>query len=118
MENFDHGSLKIVVNTRGKYVTMSWIGQSDAKNPQELLTPYLTGLIEDLEKKNLTIEFNRLEYMNSSTVPPIVQFLKKLDTNGIKTVVKYDMQSSWQRASFRGLEAMAMMLENVGVEGV
>lgn len=118
MENFDNGSLQIVLNKRGKYLTMSWIGQSDAKKPQELLTPYLDSLIDGLDETHLTIEFDRLEYMNSSTVPPIVQLLKKLDTKGIKTVVKYDMQANWQRASFKGLEAMAMMLENVRVEGV
>ncbi len=86
MENFDNGSLKIIMNKRGKYVTMSWNGQSDDKNPQEALTPYLDGLLEELEEKQLTIEYNRLEYMNSSTVPPVVQFLKKLDTDFVGSV--------------------------------
>lgn len=118
MENFEHGSLKIELSKRGRYVTMTWLGQSDDRNPAESLMPYLNGLIGDLKETRLTIDFTKLEYMNSSTVPPIVQLLKTLDVNEIQTVITYDAQSHWQRASFKGLSATSLMMKNITVEGV
>ncbi len=97
---------------------MTWLGQSDERNPSESLTPYLNSLIDDLKGTRLTIEFARLEYMNSSTVPPIVQLLKNLDVNEIQTIITYDGHSHWQRASFKGLSATSLMMKNVTVKSV
>ncbi len=117
MKNFNSGTLRIVLNKRGSESSMSWIGQSDERNPSASLTPYLDSVISDLKGTHLTIEYSRLEYMNSSTVPPIIQFLKKLNINGIKTIVTYDASSKWQRASFKALETLSLMMNNVTVKG-
>lgn len=117
MRNFDNKSLKIILNKQGNSVIMSWIGQSDERNPAALLNPYLDSLIRDFKGKEVTIEYESLEYMNSLTVPSIIQFLKKLDINAIRTVVTYNASSKWQRASFKAIETLSLMMKNIKVRG-
>ncbi len=107
--------MKINIRQTASGVIMSWVGQSKERNPAQILTPYLDSLIDDLKGRHLTIEYSKLEYMNSSTVPPIILFLKKLNANGIKTAVTYNTLSKWQRASFKALETLALMMDNVTV---
>ena len=117
MENFSNSSLAIRLNQTGSKTLMSWMGQSDDRNPSLSLNPYLDRLAENLKGTELTIRFAQLEYMNSSTVPPIIQFMKKLDTDGVRTVITYDARSKWQSASFKALETLALMMKNISVRG-
>ncbi len=116
MENFMGESLEIVLRNEGNKTFMAWKGQSDDRNPSILLDPYLDSLLDDLKGSELNIEFEKLEYMNSSTVQPIVQFLKKLNTNEIKTIVTYDANSKWQSASFKALNTFSKMFPHITVK--
>lgn len=64
-------------------------------------------MVAELKGADLFIDFTEFQYMNSSTVVPILHLLKKLDENSIKTVVTYDKESFWQVASFRGINTLA-----------
>lgn len=119
MKNFSSGDLRISVNGMngmGGRVRMMWNGRSTDREPGRQLTPYFNGLLDELEGRGLLISFQGLEYMNSSTVTPIIQFLKNLNERNIETRVAYDGRSKWQRASFRALSGLAMMMKHVTVE--
>lgn len=116
MKNFHNKSLKIQLNKSGNKILMTWVGQSDDRNPSATLNPYLNSLIDSLKGNELIIEYSKLEYMNSSTVPPIIQFIKKLNTSGIKTVIQYDAKSKWQCASFKALETLSVMMNCITVK--
>ncbi|MCP4347744.1 MAG: hypothetical protein GY795_19755 [Desulfobacterales bacterium] len=116
MENYTYGPLEIVLEQKENETEMSWRGQSIQSNPGVTLRPYLFSLIDDLIGNNLTIEFSTLEYMNSSTVPPIVHFMKELNSNGIRTTITYDEEIKWQKASFKALEVLSEALDNVTVK--
>ena len=96
---------------------MTWLGQSDSRNPASELNPYLDQLVDELKSCELTIKFNDLEYMNSSTVPPIIQFLKKLNTSEVTTLITYNAASKWQAASFKALETFSGILNHITVKG-
>jgi len=117
MENFNKEALEITIREHGSRVFMSWLGQSDDKNPSESLSPYLIGITDTLTGKDLIIDFHELSYMNSSTVPPIIQFLKALHTKKITTRIVYNSQSKWQCASFKALESLSSMMRNLTVTG-
>lgn len=117
MENFTSGGLKIDIRTEGSNAFMIWLGQSDSRNPASELNPYLDNLVDELKSLELTIKFNDLEYMNSSTVPPIIQFLKKLNTSEVKTLITYNATSKWQAASFKALETFSGILNHITVKG-
>ncbi len=116
MENYNYGPLEIILDQKENKVVMSWRGQSIQSNPGVTLRPYLFDLIDELIGKELTIEFINLEYMNSSTVPPIVQFMKELNSNGIRTTIIYDDEIKWQKASFKALNILSEALDDVTVK--
>lgn len=118
LKDFANDSLKINISYDGHKAVMDWLGQSDSRNPAAALNPYLDSLLEEMEDVELTINFAELEYMNSSTVPPIIQFLKKLDAQEIQTQVTYKAASKWQSASFKALETFSRILKCLKVKGV
>lgn len=116
MENYKSESLEIVLVDDGDKTSMLWTGKTDEPNPQLSLTPYLNGLVEGLKGSELFIDFKKLEYMNSSTIPPLIQFIKKLETNEVTTTIVYDANSNWQPVSFKALEALALVLNHIAVK--
>lgn len=118
MKDFKHANLTITLNKVGNMVTMTWIGQSDTKDPASELKPYLLSVIEEVKDNQLTIKYNQLEFMNSSSVKAIVQFITSLNTAGITTTVTYNAESSWQRLSFGALKTFARRMEHITVQGV
>lgn len=117
MKNLSSDKLSININADGGKVLMTWLGQSDSRNPSTALNPYFESLINDLKACELTIRFDDLEYMNSSTVPPIIKFLKTLNNNEITTIITYDTEKKWQAASFKALETFSGMLNYITVKG-
>ncbi|MCP4136693.1 MAG: hypothetical protein GY754_37335 [bacterium] len=107
MENLQEESLEITIVEDNNKNIITWHGRSDTRQPFTVLTPYFDGLIESLKGKDLEIDFKELEYINSETVPPIVQFLKKLNTNSIKTLLIYNKNSKLQAASFKAIETIS-----------
>ncbi|MDM8514704.1 hypothetical protein QUF76_00760 [Desulfobacterales bacterium HSG16] len=119
VKNFSNASLQIVISNQGenKY-NMNWIGQSDDRTPSTSLNPYLDSLIPALAGSQLVVEYTQLEYMNSSTVPPIIQFIKKLNSNETTTLIHYDASSKWQSASFKAIETLSRMMPHITVKGL
>jgi hypothetical protein len=115
MENFEHGSLGIALSREGDKTLMLWSGRSDEPAPGLSLTPYLEGTIGDLEGTQLIIDFKKVEYMNSATVPPLFVFLRELNSREITTRLKYDADSKWQVATFKALESFASLTRHISV---
>jgi hypothetical protein len=99
------------------YIVIAWKGKSNSIDPANELNPYFDHIINDFKNKTLIIDFCEFEYMNSSTVQPIVYFFKKLNENNIKTQVYYNKKTKWQVLSFQALEVIANMLKNIKIEG-
>jgi anti-anti-sigma regulatory factor len=117
MKDFRHANLTITLNKIGNIVTMAWLGQSDAKDPASELTPYLQNVIEEVKGNQLTVKYNQLEFMNSSSVKTIIQFVTSLNMAGITTTVTYNTKSTWQRLSFEALKTFARKMEHITVQG-
>ncbi len=117
MESYKGGSLEIVASRTGSTTSLIWKGKSDDRNPSVSLDPYFDGILEVLKGTELTVDFMSLEYMNSSTVPPIIKFCKKLNSNNINAVFKYDASSKWQAATFKAFETFSRMLPHLTIDG-
>lgn len=117
MDHFEHDRLSIQMTKNGGHAVLKWRGQSGDRDPGARLTPYFSGLIPRLQGLELILAFENLEYMNSSTIPPIIGFMKQLDERGIQTRITYDAGSKWQSASFKALKTLAMMMPHIEVRG-
>ena len=117
MSNLKDANLEITLNEGAKNI-ITWSGKSDARDPSSIINPYFKSIFDKLAGKDLEIKFEQLKYMNSSTVPPIIQLIKDLEEGGIKSVISYDKESKWQVASFKALETIVRSMENIDVKGV
>ena len=115
MQNLEHEELLLKITENESKVTINWLGKSRLPDPSEVLDPYLQGLAEELRGKEVVCDFTTLEFMNSSTVPSILDFTELLDENGIKTTIYFDSSLEWQNASFGALNVLIMDMENVDI---
>ena len=118
MRDLNSGDLHIKIELQNNLTIMKWLGKSRERDPGAMLYPYFNEIINEINESELAIDFSELEYMNSSTVPPILKLFKLLDTRKIRTKILYDSRSGWQCASFKALSTIAETLDNVVVEGL
>jgi hypothetical protein len=109
--------LEIQVSYSGATVNMAWIGKSKMRNPIEILNPYFEQIITYLKGKELSCDFSTLEFMNSSTVPAIINFAQLLDENQIKTTFIYSKALEWQVNSFEAFSIIAQTMNNISCKG-
>lgn len=117
MKDFSSGELTIKIENANNEVIMNWIGKSRDRTPGQILMPYFEEIVKELEGKKIKMDFRNLDTMNSSTVPPIVRFVKNLEDNGIETEILYDKTIEWQKASFKALETVTGRFKNISISG-
>jgi hypothetical protein len=117
VSQFEYENLKIQVEDRRGVTYVNWTGESDSRDPAGSVGPYLSLLAKRLRGRRVQITFDQLEYMNSATVTPIMQFVKELSDCAEKVIVKYDETLQWQATSFRAMRVVAKRWENVEVVG-
>ena len=66
--------------------------------------------------QEVTVDFRTLDYMNASTVSPILSLLKTLDKKGIETLVLFS-NADWQVTHLRCLRTVTRVLTHITVEG-
>jgi hypothetical protein len=118
MKTFQGGDLKIDVSVTNSAVRLNWLGKSVAREPSRLLKPFFDGLAPYIVKtRELELDFRSFEFMNSSTIKPILTFVHAASKDARKVSVKFDASKTWQRLSFGLLGALARTWDNVTVEG-
>jgi len=115
---FQHEGLSIVVTRSTESATVKWIGVSDSRTPGEFLNPLIQQLVQKLKGLKITMDLRALEYMNSSTVAPLINMVRQLDTSANKVFVWFDSASDWQQTHLKCMRTISRTLRNVSVDGV
>lgn len=118
MKSLESEGLKIEAAEDNGKVTLTWKGKSRNMTPELILDPYFAEIIPNLTGKVLTVDFSQLQTMNSSTVPPILSFIRNLEEKQIQTEVKYDCCLGWQCASFIPLSTIIRNYKYVKIEAI
>lgn len=119
MENLEYEELKILANITKKTLSLNWTGSIHASNPGEFLSPYLDEVIEISQEKGYKVisDFSKLDYMNSASIPPLIQLLRDLNENQIYGEFIYDATRKVQAASFKALDVIAKKSSYTRVTG-
>lgn len=112
---FERDGLEILIKDGEGNGTVTWRGASDSRNPSEFLDPIVEHIVRRMRGRTLTVDFSGLDYMNSSTVSPIIALLKKVDANEIETLVLFS-NIDWQQTHLRCMKAITRVLKHVRVE--
>jgi hypothetical protein len=113
--HFEQDGLVINASRTNARGTVSWSGVSDAQTPGVFLRPVLKDILDKMKGAEVTVEFTRLQYMNSATVSPMIQFVKALDGSCTRVLVLF-ADSDWQRTHLQCMRAIATTLKRVTVE--
>lgn len=118
MKTFKSGELEIGVKVATGIVRLTWLGQSNTRDPGATLRPFFEQVMVLLNKeREVELDFRGLEYMNSSTFRPILSLVQTASVSARGVSVRYDATKNWQRLSFKTLQAVSARLGNVRVEG-
>lgn len=118
-EIFTNGNLKLEVSEGNGKIKISFIGRSTDREPGKFLIPILKGCFDKAgdDKMEILMDFRLLEYMNSSTITPIIRLLTILE-EGIKSVIiQYDNDLRWQNVIFSALHVFSKRDSRIEIKG-
>lgn len=119
MENLIKEELLIEASTSGGTIQLNWSGAIHSAAPDEYLNPYLDRMLEQARMDGLRIvcDFKKLEYMNSASIPPLIQLLRRLAEYKVYGEFVYDTNRKVQSASFKALDVIARKSDFTSVTG-
>lgn len=101
-----HTSDDLTINvTENDSIVLKWLGRSMMRNPGGFLTPILLDAlnVSSRTQKRLVLDFCDLEYMNSSTITPVIKILERVRRGRNELTVLYNRSQRWQELSFSAL---------------
>lgn len=112
--------LTLAVKEDSNSISIEWQGRSKERNPSIFLTPILTRILErsKIESKKIIMDFTKLEYMNSSTITPIIKILERMKKGSNHILIQYGKALKWQELTFAALEAFQTDDQRVKIEGI
>jgi hypothetical protein len=119
-ENFVDGPLSLRLFETDEMVCLEWRGQSMAREPARFLLPVLSKALDlGLQRdKRLVIDFQQLEYLNSSTITPVIRILEHARRGHSRVQIVYNKSLKWQALSFTALELFRTADARIDVRGV
>ena len=110
-------ALSIKVSRSKREATVAWRGVSDSRSPADSLNPVTQHLCKTLRGCEVVVDYGGLEFVNSATIAPLIQFVRNLAANGCAVLVLFDSESDWQRTHMLCMKTIARTLTGVRVEG-
>jgi anti-anti-sigma regulatory factor len=113
---FEQDGLCIQLSRAPDELTVSWLGVSDSRTPAAFLNPVIEQIARSAGGAPVTVDFTRLEYMNSATVTPLIALVRSLDQAKSPVLLLF-AEVDWQRTHLQCMKAISRTLQNVRVEG-
>ena len=119
-ELFVSNSLRIELREKNESILTSWSGKSVDRNPGKFITPILVNLVKKSNEfnKRIIIDFQNLDYMNSSTITPIIKVLERAKKGKVRVTILYKKALKWQDLSFSALEIFETKDRRVEIKGL
>ena len=119
-ETFSDDALTLVLSDLPAEVRLEWQGVSMARDPGRFLLPILSRALDRGLQRNkpVVIDFRNLEYLNSSTLTPVIRVLEQARRGHGSVKVIYTRGVKWQALSFSGLEIFRTPDARIDVQGV
>jgi hypothetical protein len=119
-ESYNNEFLKIEVKENLNSIVTGWRGKSIHRNPSQFITPILVNILRKSSdcNKRIILDFRKLEYMNSSTITPVIKILERAKRGKGQITVLYKKALKWQELSFSALEIFQTNDQRVEIRGL
>ena len=117
---FENGLLKLEVKENSDEINVGWKGKSTERNPSAFLTPILLKMLKTSSdtNKRIVLDFRKLQYMNSSTITPIIKILERAKKSNKYLTVLYDKTLKWQELNFSAIEIFQTKDQMIQIKGI
>lgn len=118
-KSYANEELTITVTEKETTIEVLWLGRSTAREPKLFIQPILSEIIALANKlqKSINMDFRKLEYMNSSTITPILRMLEDAAHANSVFAITYDSSLRWQELNFSALEIFRGKNRNFRLKG-
>jgi len=119
-ETFVGNLLKIELEEKKDTINISWSGKSVDREPGKFITPILVNAIRRSSglNKKIILDFRKLDYMNSSSITPVIKILERAKRGRTQIGVVYKKSLKWQDLSFSALEIFKTKDGRVEIKGL
>lgn len=114
---YTNNSLSIEWKDSEDAVRLVWTGKSSDRTPGKFILPILNEALEKAGKKTIAVNFVDLEYMNSSTVSPLVKMLASAKNANQTVTLEYNKGLKWQELSFTALRVFETADKRIQILG-
>ena len=117
---FENGLLRLEVKENSDEIAVGWKGKSTERNPSAFLTPILLKILKNSSdtNKRIVLDFRKLQYMNSSTITPIIKILERAKKSNKYLTVLYDKTLKWQELNFSAIEIFQTKDQMIQIKGI
>lgn len=98
-----------------KQIAVFWEGRSTERDPSLFLTPIFNELLN--KNKKIILNFKSLEFMNSSTITPLLKVMDRLKNSSGEILIIYADDLKWQKLSFSALEIFKTKDHRIDIVG-
>jgi len=118
-KTYSNKELQLQVSYEADATKIVWSGRSTARDPVSFIGPLLTeALLRTPEgEKEIVLDFRALEYMNSSTITPLIRLLHEAKKSRHRVVVLYSKAAKWQELSFSALTIFETEDKRIEIRG-
>lgn len=99
-------------------IVLDWYGRSNEREPAQFILPILDEAVSAAGDQDLVMNFESLEYMNSSTITPLLRLLNRARSLPCKIKLSYKKSLRWQELSFSALQIFKTPDGRIQIEGV
>jgi hypothetical protein len=119
-ETFVGNLLKIELEEKKDAINIAWSGKSVDREPGKFITPILVNAIRRSSglNKKIILDFRKLDYMNSSSITPVIKILERAKRGRTQIRVVYKKSLKWQDLSFSALEIFKTKDGRVEIKGL
>jgi hypothetical protein len=120
IETYRSNKLSIDVEENNSTIDIKFSGKSTEREPENFIAPILVESIQNSEKfnKNIIINFSSLEFMNSSTITPLIKILETAKDNSTSLSIIYKKSKKWQELSFSALKIFETKDHRIEIKGI
>jgi hypothetical protein len=120
LKKYSNKHLSIEVAENQTSIDVKWDGKSIDREPSKFISPILVKVLEmaGTMNKRITMDFQSLSYMNSSTITPIIKILERAKKGMTKITILYRKSLKWQELNFSALEVFRTDDNRLQIKGL
>ncbi|MFH0974895.1 MAG: SiaC family regulatory phosphoprotein [Spirochaetota bacterium] len=112
--------LTIDVQEKPSTIEIMFSGKSTEREPGHFITPILLESLQYSSKfnKRVVMNFESLEYMNSSTITPLIRILENAKDKTCSISINYKKSKKWQELCFSALKIFETKDRRIQIKGM